>query len=395
MKRFVSLCVALLASVGCSNDDGSSHGDQTPTEDLYVIATAVSDDSGANTYVAVLDSLAGEALDLSRAREFGGWSDMGVIGDWVFVSSGESPEIERFSVDANRELVDVQKVSFGNYTDDANFYNQILVNPNKAYLRSDSEFVIWNPTTLEITGTLPYPEIVAPKEGIEPYVALDRGAVVRGDRLYITLAWTDTQELNMLSQSHIIVIDTTKDKVVEVLDVPCPDIMVADRDDAGNLYFSNWVYSPGATLLYGDSPACAVRMKVGSDELDQWRFAFSEATGHEGAVMTYIGQDRWLYSSFLGDPDAYDPETDDWFDWLFGDTWQLQTLDPTKGTSSAVSGIGKNGGGYYSARIDGAMHLLIPENSYTETSIYGLDADGVATRTLHTSGWATRLFKLR
>jgi hypothetical protein len=111
--------------------------------------------------------------------------------------------------------------------------------------------------------------------------------------------------------------------------------------------------------------------------------------------MTYIGGDRWLYSSFLGDPEAYDPETDEWFDWLFGDTWQLQTFDPTTGGSASVSGIGKNGGGYYSARLDGTMHLLIPEEGYTKTTVYGLDANGAATRKLHTNGWATRLFKLR
>jgi len=386
---------SLLACTACTTDDAPSSNDGASSGPRYVIATAVSSDSGATTYVAVLDSLDMDELDLDHAREFGGWSDMGVIGDWVFVSSGEGPEIERFTVNGDRQLEEAGQISFLSYTADANFYNQTLVSPTKAYLTTDSGFVVWNPTTLEITGTLPYPDVFAAREGIEPYMVLDRGAVVRGDRLYVTLAWTDTEELHMLPDSRIVVIDTKTDQVVDVLDAPCPDVMVADRNEAGDLYFSNWVYSPGATILFDESPTCAVRMKAGSEELDDWSFDFANETGHEGAVLAYIGDEHWLYSSFLGEKSAYDPESDDWFDWLFGDTWQLTAFTPKTGTSSDVTGIGRNGGGYYSSRFDGITHLLIPENSYTATSIYALDADGAATRKLHTNGWATRLFKLK
>ncbi len=138
------------------------------------------------------------------------------------------------------------------------------MSPTKAYVTGEGEFVIWNPTTLEITGTLPFPELPE-RDGILPSFALDRGAVVRGDRMYLTVNWSDVQELAVPSDSRIVVVDLKKDEIVNVLTAPCPDLNVADRDEQGNLHFSNWVYSPGATLLYGASPACVVRIPEGSE----------------------------------------------------------------------------------------------------------------------------------
>ena len=361
----------------------------------YVLATAISNaDAGSSTYVALLGSLESQQLDLTRAREFGGWSDLAVIGDRVFVSSGEAPLVSRFRVSDALELVDDGSISFANYVGDANFYNQEVVSATKAYLTGENEFVIWNPSTLEITGTLPFPELPA-RKGIEAFIALDRGGVVRGDRMYVAVSWSDPQNLNMLADSRILVIDVERDQIAEVLEAPCPDLNVADSDEQGNLYFSNWVYAPGATLLYGDSRACVVRIPAGSEALDGWSLNYADVTGREGAALGYLGEGQWLYSSFLGDPAAYDPQTDDWFDWLFGDTWQLEVLDPVRRTSRVVADLPKNGGGYYTARFGDRTHVLIPGDAYSTTSIHALAADGSVTHEIDTVGWATRMFELR
>lgn len=365
-----------------------------PASPVYVLSTAVSTDAGSTTYVALLDHLRSQELDLSRAREFGGWSDLAVIAGQVFVSSGEAPEVYRFEVTPELQLADAGQISFANYVGDANFYNQEVVGASKAYLLGENEFVIWNPSTLEVTGTLGLPELPA-REGIEAYVALDRGAVVRDGRMYVAVTWSDTENLNMLPGSRILVIDVERDQIVGFLDAPCVDLSVADRDEQGNLYFSNWVYSAGATLLYGDSSACSVRIPAGSEALDDWSLKFADVTGREGAVLGYVGEGKWFYSSFLGDAAAYNPQTDDWFDWLFGDTWQLEVLDPATRTSQVISGLPRNGGGYYSARFDGVTHVLVPGDGYSTTSIHALGADGTITHEIDTPGWSTRLFKLR
>jgi hypothetical protein len=360
---------------------------------LYAIATAVTDDSGSSTYVKVFDRLDAE-IDLGTAREFSGWSDMGAIGRYLFVSDGEAPSVYRFQIGDDGALIDDGEIGFGSYVDDANFYNQTLISETKAYLIGNGEYVVWNPTTLRITGTVPFPD-VAEREGIVPYVGLDRGAVVRDGRLYHVVGWSDTENLDFLPDSRIVVMDIETDTVVDVIEVPCPDMSTADRDEAGNLYFSNWVYSPGGTLLEHGPKACAVRIPAGSETIDDWRFSYDEVTGHEGAVLGYLGDGQFMFSSFLGDPAAYDPKSDDWFDWLFGDTWQLQTLDPKTLATRPIEGAPKNGGGYAASRFEGLTHVLIPGESYASTTLYGIDADGVAHKETETNGWATRLFKVR
>jgi hypothetical protein len=402
-QKLPSTCLfaaALALFYACAEDTGSAESANTSQPDsgaeggaLYAMATAVTDDTGSNTYVKVFSELDGE-LDLGSAREFPGWSDMGAVGRYLFVSSGEAPTVWRFTIGDDGELVDDGELSFGSYVGDANFYNQTLISETQAYLVGEGEYVVWNPTSLEITGTFPFPEL-PDREGIPAYVALDRGAVVRDDRLYHAVAWSDAQELHMMPDSRIVVIDLEANEVVDVHTVPCPDLAVADRDEEGNLYFSNWVYSPGYTLLRDGVPACAVRIPAGSEELDEsWQLAYAETTDHEGAVVNYLGEDKWLFSSFLNDPAIHDPE-DDWFDWLFGDHWQLSVLDPETMTITDVEGAPRNGGGYYASRIDGTTHVLIPGDGYTTTAVYAIGDDGAARKQVDANGWATRLFRVR
>lgn len=268
------------ATAGAGADAGGAGGSGATLPPLYAVATAVTDDSGSTTYVKLFSEFEAE-LDLTTAREFAGWSDMGGVGRYLFVSSGESPNIQRFTIEDDA-LVDAGEIGFGNHVEDANFYNQTLVNEHKAYLAGDGEYVVWDPTELAITGTIPFPDL-PDRDNLPPTVLLDRGAVVRGDRLYHTVSWGDYDNLHLLPDSRIVVIDTTSDAVVDVIDVPCP----------------------------------------------------------------------------------------------------------------AVAAIPKNGGGYYASRFGGVMHVLLPGDSYTTTTIYGIGADGTATREMKTNGWSTRLFKVR
>lgn len=377
-------------SSASNGSGGEAGGDRT----LFAVATAVSTDSGANTYVKVLSKFEDE-LDLSNAREFPGWSDIAAVGKYLFVSSGEEPIVWRFTVSESGKLVGGcadETLDFGAYASDANFYNQMLVSETKAYLIGEGEYVVWNPSTLEIEGTVPFPALPE-RSGIPAFVGLDRSAVVRDGRLYHTASWSDTENLEFLPDSRIIVLDTETDEVIDVIDAPCPDLAVGDRDEQGNMYFSNWVYSPGGTLLFDGPATCAVRIPAGSEELDaDWSFGYAAADGHEGATMGYLGDGKWLYSSFTNDPANYE---DDWFEWLFGNFWQLRTLDPETMETATVEGAPLNGGGYYTARVEDTTHVLLPGDSYTTTTVYAIGADGTAAKKMHMAGWSTRMVQLR
>lgn len=364
-------------------------------ESCYVVATAVSDEDGANTYVKVIDHVDQGELDLSDAREFPGWSDMRVVGGKVFVSSGEEPIVYRFSVSDDGSLVEDGQLHFGNYSSMAAMYLHAFVADDKAYMFGDAgEYVVWNPTTLEITGTIPLPELTE-RDGYPWSPAYDTGMIVRDGRLYHTVGFMDYDTLEMSATSAIVVTDVATDTVVDVLDADCPYLNFASQGPTGDLYFSNWVYSPAATLLYDAAPACMVTIPAGATTLDPAPFVFADVTGgYEAAALTMLEDGDALLSVFVDDNAAFDPQTDDVYAWIFGANWKSYRLDLAGGELTELPELGWHSGGYYTANFDDKDYVLLPGANYDSTVIYELGADGAVPVTT-TAGWSTRLYRVR
>jgi len=362
----------------------------------FIVSTTVSSPEGASTYVKVLDSLAPGHLDLSTAREFPGWSDLKVNAGKVFVSSGEEPLVTRFSVDDAGALIEEGRLSFMNYSESATMFLQAFVDANTAFLATDAGLIRWDPTALTISGTIDYP-LLEPREGIEPGSALDRGIAVRDGFVFHPISWIDTYNFVMAPTSQIVVVDVATNAVVSVLDVPCPNIDFASKDAAGNLYFSNWVYSPGATLIHGDAAACAVRILAGSLTLDPtWTLEFRTVTGgHEAAAMTIIDDTHALVSVFHEERAPFDPAVDDFYTWILGANWRFAILPLAGGPARDLVGIEWNAGGYNTARTFEDLYILVPGEDYASTAAYRLGADGVAHPSIDMDGWSNRLVQLR
>jgi hypothetical protein len=168
-------------------------------------------------------------------------------------------------------------------------------------------------------------------------------------------------------------------------------------DEDGNIYFSNWVYSPAATLVNDQARACAVRIPAGSDALDpDFRLEFATVTGgHEAAAMEYLGGGQALLSVFREDKQAFDPALDDLSDWLFEESWRFATLDLETRETREIDALGWHSGGYYATRIKDETYLLVPGSGYDSTQLYRLSQTGDVTRILGTNGWSIRVLQLR
>jgi hypothetical protein len=397
---FISARVAAIAllGAGCGSDSDPAPAGPGAGGPAYVLATAVSSDSGATTYVKVTSTppAGGANVDLTNTREFSGWSDLKVSGGKVFVSSGESPVVQRFGIDMNNGLVPEGEISFLAHTASAAMYEHIFISPEKAYLLGESgEYVIWNPTTLEIRGTIKLPTLDA-REAIDAAPSLDRGMIVRDGRLYHTVAWSDYKNYKMHASSAIIVVDVVADRLLETIEVACPDLNVATMDAARNLYFSNWVYSPAATLVFGGAGACSVKLPAGSAVIDgASTLKFREVMGHEAAAVSVLGSGKALVSVFFEENEPFDPKKDDIFGWIFGANWKSYEIDLATRTHRPIGGLDWHSGGYYATNLDGSDYLLVPGDGYSSTTIYRLDPAGNAVREAHTKGWATRLERVR
>jgi hypothetical protein len=201
----------------------------------------------------------------------------------------------------------------------------------------------------------------------------------------------------MVGSSVILVTDIAQHEVLATLEAGCPDLNVVDRDASGNLYFSNWVYSPAATLLHEDARACAVKIPSGKLAIDEsWTTVFADVTGgREAAALSVLESGQALVSVFFDDHAPFDAAKDDIFGWVFGANWKSYTLDLASKKAREVTGLGWHSGGYYVSAFDDTSYVLLPGDGYKTTAVYELGDEGSAQLRLETQGWATRLFRVR
>lgn len=381
------------AGSGGAGGAGGSGGSPVPLPEQFVLATSVSTGDDTNTYIKTIDSLEPGMFDTRTAREFSGTTDMIVLDRWMFTSNDESAVVTRFRIQDDGSFRQEMQVSFANYGSAAPLYYNAFVSKTKAYMLTDSgEYVVWNPTTMEITGTIPLPEI-ADRKGIPLTPSLDRGMVVRGNRLFHAYAWTDYEEYITNPASIIAVIDTDNDELVKTLEAPCPDLDGGTLDDEGNLYYSAWTFAPpGALLVNGGPKTCVVKIPANSEAIDpNWKLTFADITeGHEGGVFRYIGNGKALISVFYEDHSPY--EEGEIAAWVFGDNWRFMRFDLATRATELVEDIPWSVGGYYPTRIGDDTYLLVQQDE--STTLYRLKPDNSAMPTIVAPGWAMRFFPL-
>lgn len=392
---YLGTVVAALAGACGANSGPEPEG---TSEHYYPTSSVVFGDDGQSTYVSLLRSLDSQEIDPAKAREFAGWADMWVHDGKVFMTDGEAPELTRYSVTQTGSLVEEGRLSFQNYgTDTAAFWRNRFVASDKAYLfvMDERRIVVWDPSAMRISRTFDLPEL-ADRGAHTPYVTIDRGAIVRGNRLYATVGWGDWDNYSLANDSVILVIDTEHDEVVDVLAVPCPDLNVASMDDRGDIYFSNWVYGIGPSLFEAGAATCAVRVKAGENTLDDsWSLAFAEVTGgRQAAALRLIGGGKALISVFHHERVEITPEADRW---MIADSanWRSWTLDVDTLEAAELDGLDWHAGGFYASRIDGRNHVFIPSADYSSTKGFELFPSGAVEPRWTATGWVTRLFKVR
>jgi len=256
--------------------------------------------------------------------------------------------------------------------------------------------VVWSPSEIAITGDFELPQM-ADRPGGLTYsgVYAGRSMVVRGNRAFAATNWANWDDYAVSEDSLIVVIDTDNNRVIDMLTAPSY-LDVGTLDDAGNVYFSNWVYSLGPTLLSGKKQACAVRIQAGEEQLDSdWSLTFADVTdGREAAALRYVGDNRALISVYHHERVQLDEQEDpaalaDAVNWRF---WVLE-LDTL--AARPLDDVGYHAGGFATARVDGRAFLRVPSGDYESTDVYELSSDGVAEPRWSMRDWSTELFALR
>lgn len=395
-----TLVASTLALAGCG-DGNKNTGDSGTGGPLYAIMYEVFDDSGSTSYLSLLNSLDLDEVDLSQAREFGGGRAFIQAYDGaLFVGDAETPTVTRYSVAENGELVTGRTLSFANYGLDAgqfDAWNATFISPTKAYLLDFKEgtTIIWNPSTMEITGDIPAPDEFH-REGLS--FESTPGAL-RDGRLFRTVSWVNYDDAEYSTDFLLAIYDVENDRIVDLVEetrCPVPGNLV-HQDEAGNIYFSNWVW-PVAGAIMRDAPApCVLRINAGEDRFDpEWTLDCRDVTGgRQGAMFSYLEDGRALISAFYDERTTFDETTDPW-GYVGSNNWRIWSMDLESTAGAPLDGIDFNGGAFTPVSFDGRLFLLVPggEEDNWATQLYEVE-DGRASPHVKLPGWSYQFVKLR
>ncbi|NMO15610.1 MxcI [Pyxidicoccus fallax] len=397
-----STSTLLLASVstGCGDDD-KKPGPGAGEGPVYSLATTVSSQAGSATYVSVFDSLDVTSLDLEQAREHSGFATVGAVDGMLFVAAGESPQITRYNVTSDGKLEEAGRLSFANYgLTSAPFYHNHFVDSSTAYMQlEEAKRIVWDPTAMTITGTQEAPGLASEREGLVVRASFDRGVVAREDGYsFQPFYWTDGVYYDFLPSSQIAVYSHADDSLEKLIDAPCPGLDVATRDEEGNIYFSNWVFSAAAPVLKKDTaPAtCVVRINKGATDIDAgWTRSLSAMVeGRQTAAFRYLANGVGVVAVFDADKAEINEQSDRTVI-TGGNHWKLWRVNLRTNTAAPVEGLDFIAGGYYAFTIEGRTFLLLPTADYAKTAVWELGVDGAAVKRFETLGWAYQFVKVR
>jgi len=389
MKFQLTPLFALVMACG-----GGGDGIEKRAEHAYIVGSLVFGPEGTTSYVSVIDSLGAQTVDLTDAHEFAGNADVWVHGGSVFVADAETLTITKYSVNGHA-LEAHEAIGFAGYgVTDFGFWRNVFVADDKAYFSNGTaEMIVWNPTTMAITGSIALPALAA-RDGLTPFAGYsDRSAVVRGGRLYQPVYWTDETFFSYTPDSQIIVIDIATDAVVEQIEAPCPGLDYASSDAAGNLYFSSWVFAAGAAAVLDQPATCVVKLPGDGGAPTATPFV-DFAGGREGAAFRILSDGTAVFSVLHDERVSIGPTTPPG-DVTFGANWRFWSYGADPAAAAPITAIDWSAGAQYTFDIDDRSYMLVANGEYSATTVYEIGDGAAPVAVIDGTGWSTRLFKLR
>lgn len=378
--------------LGCSSDDtnpvttteNDAKGDEDDDREWFVVSTQIYGDV-TTSYLPIVPSLDIERIDIDDAKEINGRSSIARIGDWLFVAGSSEPVVTRYTIDGKGRLKQDGRINFANHGVPEFFsidaWGAVFVDEEKAYIfnGSDGSHVIWNPTTMKITGEIEGLDIV--EEGYN----LESVALVRGDRMYRMFTFVNYDSWEFLPEpQYLAVYDVNSDKLLELHEeTRCAQLYALpsiDEDD--NIYFSGHVWTPGLALTSDYPRSCALRVKAGEDHFDpDWQLDFADITaGREAATLRYIGDGKALLDVFHHERgEAIDDETDPQA-LVSTSNWRLWQIDLEKRSGKPMEGLGYKGAGLTDVRVGDRTFLMLPNADWSETTAWELKGGKVTER---------------
>lgn len=380
---------------GLGADAPAAAGSVAPSERssagaVYALSTLVWGVEGATGYVTLTDTLDLDRVSLEGAREFPGYTSIGVAGGQLLVTNAEDPTIYRFAVDADLGWEDRGRLSLLNLgVTDSGFYRQYLQRDALAHAEIDvGQRALWDPIGFEVAGTQIDSQLVLQRDGLDLFANYNRAYFVFEGPVVRPFSYHDQDWFRWADDSLLVVYDPGTNAERSVIEAPCPGLDTITQDERGNLYFSSWEY-PALHALVGTGAAPCVARVTPERRLDvDWAPDLTAWTGGRHVMnFRYLGQGKAIgavlhsekfgagfdFASAFSDIDAFwDASALHYRLWMF---------DLEAGTAAPVRGLPDDdlSPSYSHAQLEGRTFLLREASDFSLTSVYELGVDGEAT----------------
>ena len=249
--------LGVVFAFGCSDDATGTAGNgggatggtggETASQEVFLFGVQLPapDGTAAGTFAGLvsgpLDDPSAEFPDLSEFLEFPGGQVFGLDGESTVYMSSLDSRITEIVIGEDGSLTPGRVISFASLGVTNTFSGNLVLSPTKAYHLSGEigEIVVWNPQTMEITGTIPLGLTV--DDGFA-----FRSFRVRTFRVGDLLVWPSFQgDQNSISGTGpevgftLTVIDTQTDQVVSnTVEPRANGFFTFAQDAAGDRYFA-------------------------------------------------------------------------------------------------------------------------------------------------------------
>jgi hypothetical protein len=404
---------ALVAlSGGCGSDGAAGMvPDGSASEPAYALVTLVWGDDGPTGYVALTKSLNVADIDLGQAREFPGYTSVGVAGGQLLVNpSPAQPAIQRYRISDDLRWTDSGTVSFANEgVEEVGFYRQYLRRDHEAYVDVDvTGRVIWDPIALTILGRSADGILPLQRDGLDLFANFNRTFFTFANDVIRPFSYHAQDWFTWGPDSKIVVYDATTRAPTTVIDVMCPGLDTVTRDESGDTYLSSWEYPALHPLMGTGAAPCTTRLKPDNTIDASWSADMRDMTEGRFAVnFRYIGAGKAIAAVLHAE--AYGPNFD--FTHLaenVDDFWstasnfhRLWMFDVGARSAAPVSGIDAFSfvnPNFFHATIDGRTFVFLGDGSTSnpaETVVYEINDDGHATRRFAVPGTVTQWVRIR
>jgi hypothetical protein len=393
----------LLGLAGCSDAESGSTAEAKERGPVYALSTSVyvTDDDVLN-YATLTDTL--DVTELPQGREFPGYSFLTAVDGKLLVSDGESPTITSFDITPELDWQELAKVNFsgkGLNGSGAGFERNWFVDDDTAYITLDvTKRIVWSPSEMVIKDVKEDSALELERDGLQLDATFNRQPRMLKGPVLKPFYYRDEDWFLFGQTTSIAVYDPDTHEERKIIDVPCPSLEVPSQDEQGNTYFSTWSYGP-ILGLFGAGPELCVRRITPDSELDEsWTPDLTEWTeGRPVSVLRYL-RDGKAVGTVLHIDDAVDVDFSAGYSEeaasKLDSHWKLWLFDLEAETARPIEGIDDDvGSAFFSSNLDDRTFLFVPNAEWSESTVYELDSDGLATKRFQTVGFINDWIRVR